>query len=171
MDGSTGCSFPLAMFYDGNCAYCVAEKTFLQGKDEQGRLLFVDCAPVDFSPEAHGLLGLTQKDLLSAIYARSADGQVVSGLTVFRWAYRAVGYGRVWAWTQWPLLKPCMDGIYRVFARYRHLLPQAPALWVVRRLNVRDVEQRAEAALLRSAMCREGMCALPAHHVESGESQ
>ncbi|AXF86456.1 hypothetical protein DTO96_102210 [Ephemeroptericola cinctiostellae] len=150
--------FPLTIFYDAHCTYCVAEKTFLLSKDQQVRLLFVDCASADFSPEMHGLNGLTQKDLLAAIYARSADGQVFSGLAVFRWAYRAVGYGRVWAWTQWPLIKPCMDGVYRLFARYRHLLPQAPALWVVRWLKRRDVEQVAEAALLRSRMCRDGQC-------------
>ena len=152
------CCFPLTIFYDADCAYCVAEKTFLQGKDQSGHLLFVDCASADFSPETHGLIGLTQKDLLAAIYARSADGQVFSGLAVFRWAYRAVGHGRVWAWTQWPFIRPCVDGLYRLFARYRPLLPQAPALWVVRWLKRHDVEQAAQAALQKSRMCQDGQC-------------
>ena len=150
--------FPLTIFYDAGCAYCVAEKTFLLSKDQQSRLLFVDCASADFSPEMHGLNALTQKDLLTAIYARSANGHVFFGLAVFRWAYRAVGYGRVWAWTQWPFIRPYMDGAYRMFARYRHVLPQAPALWVVQRLKRHDVEQAAKVALLRSRMCHDGLC-------------
>lgn len=56
---------------------------------------------------------------MAEMHAFTGDGRVVRGMEVFRLAYRAVGWGWVWAPTGWPILRPIFDALYRVFARNR----------------------------------------------------
>ncbi len=56
---------------------------------------------------------------MAEMHAFGRDGDLITGMEVFRRAYRAVGWGWVWAPTGWPLLKPAFDALYRAFARNR----------------------------------------------------
>jgi predicted DCC family thiol-disulfide oxidoreductase YuxK len=56
---------------------------------------------------------------MSTIHGVLEDGTLVTGMEVFRGAYRAVGLGWVLAPTGWTLFRPFFDLLYRSFARHR----------------------------------------------------
>jgi predicted DCC family thiol-disulfide oxidoreductase YuxK len=43
----------LTLLFDGGCPLCVREVRFLQRRDRQGRLAFVDIDATDYDAEAH----------------------------------------------------------------------------------------------------------------------
>ncbi len=56
---------------------------------------------------------------MGRIHAIAADGRVIVDVAAFREAYRLVGLGWLYAPSTWPLLKPLVDGIYGLWARWR----------------------------------------------------
>lgn len=80
--------YPLTIYYDGACRLCDAEMTNLKLPNFDNKLRFVNLNEVDASglPE-----GVSWQMAMSLIQAKRADGQIVSGVEVFRWAYEAVG--------------------------------------------------------------------------------
>lgn len=106
----------LTILIDGECPLCKREAAWLGRRDRKGRLAFVDIAAPNFEP---GEYGKTQDQLMGAIHAVTAEGEMVTGVEVFRLAYSAIGLGWLLAPTRWPLLRPIADAAYRVFARIR----------------------------------------------------
>lgn len=108
---------PFTLYYDGSCHLCRREARWLARVDAgRGRLGLVDIADPAFDPSA---LGLGLDDLRARIHGRTPGGEVVSGVEVFRRAYRALGYGWVMSWTGWPGVRWVVDAFYRWFARNR----------------------------------------------------
>ncbi len=110
---------PLTMLIDGDCPLCSREVAWLSRRDRHGRLRFVDIAADGFDPAVYGK---TLAELMSSIHAVTHDGETVTGVEVFRRAYRAIGLGWLVAPTAWPVLRPIFDHLYRVFARIRPIL-------------------------------------------------
>jgi len=110
-------AYEFEIFIDDGCPICRKEAGLLRWLDRgRGRLRITDISAPDFDAEAHGI------DLVAAmkhIHGRHVDGRVVSGMDVFRGAYRAVGLGWLFAPTDWPVLRPTCDAAYRAFARFR----------------------------------------------------
>ncbi|MEM7756036.1 MAG: DUF393 domain-containing protein [Planctomycetota bacterium] len=107
----------ITLLIDGLCPLCAHEARFLRKLDKgRGRLGFMDIAAPDFDPAP---LGLTQEAVIGSIHGVLPDGSITTGTDVFRRAYRAVGWGWLWAPTGWPVLKPVFDVLYKVFARIR----------------------------------------------------
>ena len=75
----------------------------------------MDITDKTFDPAAYGA---THSDVMGTIHG-VADGELVTGMEVFRRAYAAVGWGWLWAPTGWPGLKWLFDSCYRWFARNR----------------------------------------------------
>lgn len=99
---------------------CSREAAWLRRLDKgRGLLKLHDIAAPSFDPEAHGI---DLDDAMRTIHGRYPDGSVITGPEVFRAAYAAVGLGWLWAPTGWPLIKPIVDAVYRVFARRRYRL-------------------------------------------------
>lgn len=109
-------SWNIKILFDGACPFCKREVAFLQRRNRRGQLAFADIAAPDFDPEAYGA---TLEQLNSRIHAQLPDGQLITGLEVFRRAYAAVGLGFLLAPTGWPGLRPFCDMGYRWFARHR----------------------------------------------------
>ncbi len=106
------------VFFDGDCPLCMKEIRLLKALDrERGRIRFTDIAAPGFDAEL--VTGLSQDQLMAEIYGRMPDGQLVSGMEVFRQLYGAVGLGFLFAPTRWPVLRPAFDGLYSAFARNR----------------------------------------------------
>ena len=106
------------VFFDGDCPLCLKEIRMLQALDrKRGRIVFTDIAASDF--DAVGTTGLTQDQLMAEIYGRMPNGELVTGMEVFRQLYGAVGLGLLFAPTKWPILKPAFDSLYSMFARNR----------------------------------------------------
>lgn len=111
---------PMRIFIDGDCPLCRHEARLLARLDAgRGRLELVDLNDPAFDPAP---LGLTHAQLMGRIHALLPDGNLTTGMEVFRRAYAAVGWGWLWAPTGWPLLRPAFDALYRWFARNRYRL-------------------------------------------------
>jgi predicted DCC family thiol-disulfide oxidoreductase YuxK len=104
------------MLYDGECPFCRLEARWLGSLNRSGRLTLEDIAAPGFDPAKYGK---TLPELMGHIHGVYPDGRLTTGLQVFREAYRAVGWGWLFAPTGWPLLRPAFDALYLLFARYR----------------------------------------------------
>ncbi len=104
------------VLYDGECPFCRLEARWLGRLDRRGRLLLEDIAAPEFDPAQYGA---TLPALMGTLHGIHADGRQTQGVETFRQAYRAVGLGWVLAPTGWPILRPCFDFLYHIFARYR----------------------------------------------------
>jgi predicted DCC family thiol-disulfide oxidoreductase YuxK len=104
------------VFFDGECPLCVREIRWLGWLDRRGRVRFTDIAAPDFDP---GALGRTQGELMARIHGRTASGEWVTGVEVFRRLYQAVGLGPLVALTRLPGVKHLLDLGYTWFAKNR----------------------------------------------------
>ncbi len=75
----------LTLYYDGQCPLCVAEVEFLQSRNAQGQLAFVDVTQTGFEAAGHHI---SCEAAMAQIHGRTADGQVLVGVPVFATAYR-----------------------------------------------------------------------------------
>jgi predicted DCC family thiol-disulfide oxidoreductase YuxK len=121
----------LTLLYDGGCPLCLREVTFLRQRDRQQHPLapcidFVDIDAADYDPQRHG--GISYREAMGRIHGLRSDGTVLRDVAVFREAYRLVGLGWLYAPTDWPLLRPLVDGVYDLWARWRLRITGRPTL-------------------------------------------
>jgi predicted DCC family thiol-disulfide oxidoreductase YuxK len=114
---------------DGDCPLCRREADLMRRLDRgRGRLALVDIAAPGFDPAAYGTtMDAVMGTIHGVVGSGDRPGGLVTGMEVFRRAYRAVGWGWVLAPTGWPLLRPVFDRVYRWFARNRLRLTGRPA--------------------------------------------
>ena len=106
------------IFVDGGCAMCSRESRLLARLDGgRGRLRITDVGSREFLDSG---IGLTYDEAMRSIHGRLPDGRIVHGAEVFRRAYDAVGLGWAWAPTGWPVIRPVVDALYTMFARWRY---------------------------------------------------
>lgn len=114
----------MTILIDGLCPLCRHEGRLLERLDRgRGLLRTVDITAPTFDPSQ---FGTTMEKVMGHIHAVTPDGQTVTGMEVFRRAYRAVGWGWLWAPTGWPVLRPIFDRFYSWFARNRLRLTGRP---------------------------------------------
>lgn len=102
---------------DGDCPLCAKEARLLSRLDKgRGRLRITDITEPGFDATAYGT---SYDEVMGTIHGRSADGNVQTGVEVFRRAYGAVGWGWLLGWTRLPVIRPVVDAVYRFFARHR----------------------------------------------------
>ena len=104
------------VFFDGDCPLCMREIRMLRRLDRRHRIQFTDIASRDFDAARYGK---TQTEFMASIQGRSADGQWLDGVEVFRQLYAAVGLGPVVALTRVPGVSHGLDAGYRWFSRNR----------------------------------------------------
>lgn len=108
---------PFTILIDGDCPLCKREASFMEKLDKgRGDLKLVDIAAEGFDAADYGR---TQEEVMGSIHGVTEDGEVISGMEVFRRAYVAVGWGWILNWTAWPIIRPIADAAYRFFARHR----------------------------------------------------
>lgn len=88
----------------------------LRRLDRRGRIQFTDIAADGFDATRYGK---THAELMASIKGRSADGEWLDGVEVFRQLYGAVGFGPLVALTRLPGVRHGLDAGYRVFSRNR----------------------------------------------------
>lgn len=118
-------AFPLQIFFDGSCRVCSAEMEIYRRKNLDDRLEFVDISDDHFRPDDYGKsLG----DFMSELHVRDVRGNFATGIDAFIAIWQAFPSGSVWrlaaAIFGLPGIHLLGRGGYRIFARYRHLLPQ-----------------------------------------------
>ncbi len=107
---------------DGLCHLCSKEAAMMQRMDKgRGRLGIVDIAEPSFDPSDYGR---TMDQLMGEIHGVTADGQLITGVEVFRQAYDAIGWGWLLNWTRLPIIRQLTDLAYHFFAWLRLRLPR-----------------------------------------------
>lgn len=108
----------LTLLYDGDCPLCMKEVRMLRRRSDErgGRLTFVDIADNDFDETSYGV---NYEMAMGRIHAVRRDGDVISGVRVFREAYEAVGLGWVYALTKFPPVLWFVERVYDVWAARR----------------------------------------------------
>jgi len=117
----------LTLYYDGQCPLCQAEIHFLQSRDTEGKLGFIDVTEVKFDPSAHQI---SCEAAMAQIHGRLANGQVLVGVPVFAQAYQLVRLpGLAWVLSR-PWMQPHLGTAYQLFDKHRHTLSKrfGPAL-------------------------------------------
>ncbi|GIL77144.1 hypothetical protein Vretimale_3177 [Volvox reticuliferus] len=130
-------SWDIRLLYDGDCPLCMKEVNFLRGRNQAGKVLFVDIASPDYDPAQNA--GVTFEQAMETIHGITADGRIYTGVEVFRLVYEAVGLGWVYAITKNPAVLALANKVYDVWAKYRTQLTGREALEVLlerRRLDL-----------------------------------
>lgn len=143
-------NYPITIFHDGSCPICRLDVAHLQSRNDGGRLRFIDISAPDFDPASYGI---THDEFAAQIRAQLPDGTLITGMDVFRRAYRAVDLDWVVAPANWGPLKAPADALYRLFARNRPAISQ--------RFGSLFVTLAAYLAQRRARACRSGRCAVP----------
>ena len=116
----------LTIFFDGGCPLCKREVDFLQSKNQEGALSFIDINTSDFSSDLK--YGITYKQAMDRIHAMKSDGSVIKDIKVFQEAYRLIGLGWIYAPTKLPILDKCIEFIYGLWAKYRLKITFRPSI-------------------------------------------
>ena len=106
----------LCVYYDGDCPLCRREIEWIRARTRARAIELVDFAVPGFDFDA---LGVDRSVLMGRIHARTARGEWITGLEVFRQLYAEAGLGWMWTWTRWPGLEPLAERTYDLFARNR----------------------------------------------------
>lgn len=122
VDESTEQEWQINLLYDGDCPTCMKQVEFLTKRMEEnpeyaGLIKLTNLADPSYNADECG--GVTFEDGMRHIHAVTRDGQVVSGMEVFRHVYRTVGMEWVYTLTKLPVLGPAFDWLYDVWAEHR----------------------------------------------------
>jgi len=110
------------LLYDGDCPPCMKQVELLRKRMDEnpeyaGVVRLTDLTAPDYDAELCG--GVEFEDGMRHIHAVTRDGQVVSGVDVFRRVYSVVGMEWVHTVTSLPLVGGLLDWLYDVWAEYR----------------------------------------------------
>ena len=122
MKTTTRFCVPLTVYYDKSCPLCATEMHVLADLDWRGRLKLVDCSAPDFDDSAAAREGITREAMMTRLHVRDPEGKWLAGLDAFEAVYGAAGLNgaaRFWGDRR---LRPLLDRIYPVMARYRQPL-------------------------------------------------
>jgi len=113
---------PLTVYYDKSCPMCATEMHVIEGRDWRGRLQLVDCSAPDFADGEASREGVTRDAMMTKLHARDPEGRWLTGLDAFEAVYASAGLdgaARFWGSRR---LRPVLDRIYPVMAKYRQPL-------------------------------------------------
>lgn len=122
---------PLTVYYDKSCPLCATEMHVIQDLDWRGRLKLVDCSAPDFEDSAAAREGITRKDMMTRLHVRDPEGRWLVALDAFEAVYASAGLkgaARFWGDRR---LRPVLDRVYPVMARYRQPLSRLGLHWLV----------------------------------------
>jgi predicted DCC family thiol-disulfide oxidoreductase YuxK len=121
-------AYPLQIFYDGSCSVCTAKMAVYQGKEHDGRLLFIDVSSLDFDPAPYGI---SLEAFLYELHAIDGNKRVYRGVNALRAIWQAFPgssfYGLLVALITCPGINQLAQLAYWSFARMRRFLPQSHA--------------------------------------------
>jgi predicted DCC family thiol-disulfide oxidoreductase YuxK len=140
---------PLTLYFDASCPLCAAEMHNLALRAPATALQFVDASVADFVAPA----GTSREAMMQLLHARTADGQWLIGVDVFKLAYSVAGLPWVSRVLSLPLVAPLVKGLYPSVARHRQKLPR----WLTQAVFGRAIRRAAAQAAKQN--CAQGVCA------------
>ncbi|MFI0435754.1 MAG: DUF2878 family protein [Parachlamydiaceae bacterium] len=115
----------VTLLYDGECPICKREICFLQKKDNQTRIKFVDIASKEFSPfDNHNI---DYQTAMSQIHAIDGQGNLFIGIPAFATVYARCQLLVMSTFLRIPFMKRILQPLYTLFAKKR--------LWITGRIN------------------------------------
>ena len=114
----------LEVFYDGACPLCSREIQILRTKARQkniSAILWHDISLETFQPHRYNK---TQEEFMRSLHVRQS-GKFFTAMDGIRCLYNYLKLGKWMSWTALPLIKPCCDLGYKVFARLRPRLARS----------------------------------------------
>ena len=118
-------SVKLTIFFDGGCPLCKREVDFMNSRNNEGYLRFIDINNSNFSFDKYGI---TYKQAMERIHALKSDGSMIKDIHVFREAYTLIGLGWIYAPTKLPIIDKFIALIYGVWAKYRLKITFRPSI-------------------------------------------
>jgi predicted DCC family thiol-disulfide oxidoreductase YuxK len=109
-------AYPLTVFFDGACPICVREIALMRRLDRRRRLVCCDFARPDYDTAS---INISPAELGRVIHARWADGDVITGVEVFRAMWDAVGLGVLTKLSRLSFVESLVLKAYAWFARNR----------------------------------------------------
>tara|TARA_Y100001968_G_scaffold118082_1_gene107506 strand:+ start:175 stop:603 length:429 start_codon:yes stop_codon:yes gene_type:complete len=116
----------LTVFFDGGCPLCQREIDFLQSRNNEGNLKFIDINNPDIPLELE--YGITYRQSMERIHALKSDGTLIKDIEVFQEAYDLIGLGWVYAPTKLPIIDNLIMSLYALWAKYRLKLTFRPSI-------------------------------------------
>eukprot|EP00933_Yihiella_yeosuensis_P045745 TRINITY_DN41166_c0_g1_i1.p1 TRINITY_DN41166_c0_g1~~TRINITY_DN41166_c0_g1_i1.p1 ORF type:complete len:406 (-),score=77.61 TRINITY_DN41166_c0_g1_i1:567-1784(-) len=110
------------LLYDGKCASCMKQVEFLEKRMDEnpeyaGLIRLTDLHAPDYDPQKCG--GVVFEDGMRHIHAVTKQGEVITGMDVFRRVYSEVGMEWVYAVTTLPFVGSFFDWAYDQWAVFR----------------------------------------------------
>jgi len=124
------------LLYDGDCHVCMKQVEFLTKRMDEnpeyaGLVHLTNLADPSYDPAECG--GVAFEDGMRHIHAVTRDGEVVTGVEVFRRVYAAIGMEWVYNLTKMPFMGGTFDWLYDVWAEHRlHLTGREDVIEKVR---------------------------------------
>ncbi len=109
-------AYPLTVFFDGACPICVREIALMRRLDRRRRLVCCDFSAKEYDAAS---INISPAELGRVIHARWADGNVITGVEVFRAMWEAVGLGLLARLSRLALVEPLVLKANAWFARNR----------------------------------------------------
>ena len=116
----------LTIFFDGECPLCKREVDFLQSRNKNNYLKFIDINCSDSKLEIN--YGITFKQAMERIHALKSDGSLIKDVEVFQEAYSLIGLGWIYAPTKLPIIDKFIELMYGLWAKNRLKLTFRPPL-------------------------------------------
>ncbi len=122
MNTTTKFCVPLTVYYDKSCPMCATEMHVIQGLDWRGRLKLVDCSDAGFDDGDAAKEGVTREAMMTKLHVRDPEGRWLVALDAFEAVYASAGLSAAARFWGDRRLRPVLDRIYPVMARYRQPL-------------------------------------------------
>ena len=116
----------LTIFFDGGCPLCQREVDFLQSKNHEANLKFIDINNPEIPLELE--YGITYKQSMERIHALKSDGTLIKDIKVFQEAYALIGLGWIYAPTKLPIIDKLIMSLYALWAKNRLKITFRPTI-------------------------------------------
>lgn len=142
------------MLYDSKCNLCMHEVNMLAKMDKEGKIKFTDLEDPDYDGSNPVNGGVSYEIGMTKMHAVKQNGEVITGVAVFRELYDAVGMGWLYRFTEFPIIGPAVDSLYDKWAKYRTQLTRGEALDdIIARRNEVLAQKMKEKANSAASSC------------------
>ena len=128
-NGANKQDWEVKFLYDGECPICKHEVNFLQKRDKECKIQFVDIADKSYDSQENG--NIEYETGMKSMHVVTKDGKIFNGVDSFYQTYKQVNLGWIWTWTQYKSLHSFSTKLYNFWAKYRLKISGRPDLQII----------------------------------------